>query len=368
MSKKKAVIVHINPSYKFPPVINLYEYVRSHFRESIELFIFTTGENTHTGNNGGENIASYAFRSDATGFLKLLNYIWLNATILIQLFRIRPHVLMYYETISVVPVYLYCLIFRPKLFIHYHELMTDKEYAATGFQSYLRKFERRLYQRAEWISHTNQLRLDYFIKENALPPSLKFRILENFPSSHWANISPKPQPEAMPTRFLYIGALDLKSMYIKEFFSWMMTKPDLSLTIYSQQNSIDIKEYCVSMGIKNVSFKGFIPYNDIPAITSDFQIGLIWYKPENLNFTYNAPNKLFEYYSCGLEVWFPKELEGAYAYMKNETDPRIIPVDFSDKTEMDKNYISFLSPRPFSHLPRYNYESVYEKLIGQWLN
>ena len=60
----------------------------------------------------------------------------------------------------------------------------------------------------------------------------------------------------------------------------------------------------------NINFRGAISQSDFPLIISQYQIGLVLYKGHIPNYIYNAPNKLFEYLACGLDVWYPICMKG----------------------------------------------------------
>ena len=47
---------------------------------------------------------------------------------------------------------------------------------------------------------------------------------------------------------------------------------------------------------------------------------------------YNAPNKLFEYLACGLDVWFPHLIKSSLPYATESSYPKVLPVNF-DKLE-----------------------------------
>ena len=70
-------------------------------------------------------------------------------------------------------------------------------------------------------------------------------------------------------------------------------------------------------------------YYDLPELLKLYDIGLILYKGFNENFTYNETNKLFEYHVCGLDVWFSYETLGIHKYIRQNTFPKIIQVDYN---------------------------------------
>ncbi len=76
----------------------------------------------------------------------------------------------------------------------------------------------------------------------------------------------------------------------------------------------EIKNLIESEGSALVRWKGPADYGDLPKILQEYQVGLIMYKGADDNTSYSAPNKLFEYLVCGLDVWYPLELKGTYEY------------------------------------------------------
>ena len=63
-------------------------------------------------------------------------------------------------------------------------------------------------------------------------------------------------------------------------------------------------------------------------ILKNYDIGVILYKGHISNYVYNAPNKLFEYLACGLDVWLPKKMTGSLEYVTVATFPKILALDF----------------------------------------
>lgn len=54
--------------------------------------------------------------------------------------------------------------------------------------------------------------------------------------------------------------------------------------------------FCLDSGIN---------YSDLPGVIRAYDVGVILYNGHIANYVFNAPNKLFEYLACGLDVWSP---------------------------------------------------------------
>ena len=72
---------------------------------------------------------------------------------------------------------------------------------------------------------------------------------------------------------------------------------------------------------------------------SNYDVGVILYKPLIDNFKYNAPNKLFEYLVCGLEVWFPGNLLGILPYQKAHP-LKVFALDFTNLEGKNAEWIT----------------------------
>jgi hypothetical protein len=94
-------------------------------------------------------------------------------------------------------------------------------------------------------------------------------------------------------------------------------------------------------------------------VLSDYDVGVILYKGHIPNYIYNAPNKLFEYLACGLDVWFPHVMKSCFKYVTSHTYPKILPVDFSNfnlldlEKTIDRNDLEFKQPQYYCETALY---------------
>jgi len=104
-----------------------------------------------------------------------------------------------------------------------------------------------------------------------------------------------------------------------------------------------------------------VPYKDLGALLSGYDIGVILYRAVTDNYIFNAPNKLFEYLACGLDVWYPKEMQGIHAYDSEDT-PKVKRLDYGKLENYSFNEL-FSKDRERRFIEDYHAETVYEKLI-----
>ena len=85
------------------------------------------------------------------------------------------------------------------------------------------------------------------------------------------------------------------------------------------------------------------------------------------NYTFNAPNKLFEYAVCGLDVWFPDQMISSMQYTTSGSYPEILAKNFQSLYSKD---IRQDSNRPaFERKPHlYNCETVLMPLVKKLVN
>src|SRR5690606_12877124 len=127
---------------------------------------------------------------------------------------------------------------------------------------------------------------------------------------------------------VFIGSLSLKTTYLKPYCKWIIAQEGkVTFDIFSYNIDAITKDYLERLGCDSINFeeKG-VEYNKIPELLSQYDVGLILYKAYSPNFKYNAPNKLFEYLTCNLQVWYAQELKGIAPY----ESAQVIPVDFEN--------------------------------------
>ncbi len=131
--------------------------------------------------------------------------------------------------------------------------------------------------------------------------------------------------------------------------------------IYSFSYDNDFLKFYEDLNCKYINLKGQFPYLEFPVKISQYDIGVIFYKGANLNFIYNAPNKLFEYFSIGLDIWVPKEMTGCQPYIILNSYPKITMVDFNNLAQLPLDNIISHEGMPYK-ASEYFCENVYEEL------
>ena len=366
----KIAIIHFLPLELYPPVQNLIKFLEKN-NTSIEINIYTTAMATRSVvqfeiNDGKIKIHRLGKTGKKMGAIdRYWNYCKFYIGSTVQLIKKRPEKILYFETISALPAWLYKKFFYPnsKLLIHYHEYTTIEEYTkGMKLGRFFFKLEKQIYKDSEWLSHTNKIRMQKFAND-ILPLTIPHPyILPNYPPASWKNA--RSFPGNQPVKIVYTGAVSLDTMYTKEFVNWVLAqKGRVIWDIYSLVITNEAKSFFESLSTKFITLKPGIAYEDLPSITGKYNIGVILYKGHVPNYIYNAPNKLFEYLAVGLDVWFPDVVLGTHDYITDCTYPKVLAVDF---TKLDKfNLVAALDRKGFTP---YNHEFYCENVLDQIQN
>ncbi|MEO8721753.1 MAG: hypothetical protein ABI372_11650, partial [Ginsengibacter sp.] len=338
------VIIHFNPLERFPPVVNLLNYlvansaknnivISSRRVKETDLNNFVSGSRNVTVKRTPAIISNSVFR--------IFHYLFFYGYSFYLLLKYNPKSVLYFESNSSWPALFYKKLRgnKVKLLAHYHEYNTPLEYQnGMRLVKAMHQMEQKMYPFAfDWISQTNEIRLKRFIDDNHLGnvDQLRFHSMPNYPSQYWAkgktnfNSSDK-------IRLVYVGSLGYDTMYLKQVTDWvLLNKKTLSLDLYS--DNIDDKATTFLQSIKDdaITFHGGCAYEELPAKLINYDIGLVIYKPVSENWVHNAPNKVFEYLACGLDVWFSKTMTYTSSILREDVYPKIMAVNFERMDEFD---------------------------------
>ncbi|MEP6725614.1 MAG: hypothetical protein ABJC98_07355 [Bacteroidota bacterium] len=324
-------IVHFQPIERYPPVFNLLRYLAAK-QYAVDIHVITSDPGKEMQQIAIPGITIHRivhFKKNISKWKRILLYALFIVKAFFLLLRYRPASVLYYETLSAGAPCLYAKFFKIRLMVHYHEYISPTEYKnGMVLNRWLHKCEQFLYKKASWVSHTNYDRQRLFLTDVGNFAPLHNFILPNYPPASWKNKT-VPHTNNGKTGFVYVGALDTETMYLKEVAGYIAANPATCYwDIYSENYSAGALEFLNKQQAPNIHFKGAVPYDSLPEILSLYQVGLIMYNGHIPNYVYNAPNKLFEYAVCGLDVWFPAVMKSSLTYVTTNTWPKIIALDF----------------------------------------
>jgi len=337
------VIIHFQPLELYPPVCNLLDYLTKNSQDKI--IVITTENRKDTQLPLYRNISKQILikRTPAivsTSSLRLWHYLFFYLKGLQILLKNQPDSILYFDTISSWPALMYKKIkAKVKLLAHYHEYCSPQEYATNMFLvKRMHKQETKMYSDSyHWISQTNEVRLQKMIRDNHLENVGRavFHTMPNYPSRYWARRKTN-YGTSEKLRLVYVGSLGYDTMYLKELTEWILqNKNQFTLDLYSHNIDDKASAFLGSLQADNVQFHGAVNYRELAGVLANYDVGLVIYKPVSDNWIQNAPNKVFEYLACGLDVWFSKTMRFCLSLATKETFPKIIPVDFENLEDVD---------------------------------
>ena len=355
------------PLEYYPPVTNFLNIIVKHAFFVKVWTTCNTKKRTTYHNEKLKTINRSPFPEKSDNVLKrLFKYFCFNISCFIGLVKYKPEAIVYYESYSVYPVYLYMKFFgkATKLYIHYHEY-EDQENYKNGMKlvRYYHELEKKfLYKRASWISQTNKDRLHMFASDHPKLPSGILKVVPNYPPQDWLRHTNLIKPDGHTViKTVYVGSLSLKDTFIKEYCDWVLKQNGkVYFHIYAYNLHDDTIEYLKSLNTDYIVFytKG-VEYNKMPALLADYDIGLILYKAHTKNYKYNAPNKLFEYLVCGLKVFYPDVMLGIKPYITEN----IIPLNFKNMTSIDTLVPNFKTS--VASATNYTAEEAFKELLHE---
>lgn len=346
---QKLAFFHYNPIELFPPALNMIRFLSedrdiiiqvytTHPPDRISLFDAKELPGVKVLRVGKDN-------SDLPLWRRLLSYCWFHLCALIHVLQFRADVVFYIESFSAVIPLLLKRVLKPGigLCIHYHEYMSPADYSRSFMLRTIHGWEKKMYHKAFWISHTNEQRMRMFLDDIGVQSGLLHtKIVPNYPPSAWMGNHSKTEWRPGDTlKFVYVGAVGLSGLFFKEVIQWIGSmNGKYTLDIYSNQSVDELVRFTEKINTPYVQFKLPVPYDQLPGVLKHYDVGLILYKGDTENFRFNAPNKLFEYLNLGLDVWFPLQMKGVLPYVQTDVHPMVIAVDFErlGQDSLPENY------------------------------
>lgn len=334
---RKLAILHFSPIELYPPILNWMNFLAGRLPADWQVRVYTMHPPdpfpAFVSPSAGISIRRHGASASKQGAGRYAGYASFYAGALLSLAVWRPDTVFYYETLSALPAVIYKRWFRrsSRLFIHYHEYTSPQEYRqGMRLATWQHRLERKLYPAAEWISHTNEDRIRHFKADldGMTVPALA--ILPNYPPASWLVMSRQRQEPVKPLKIVYVGALSLDTMYTREFAAWVSSQQgEVTWDVYTGNASGEALDFLRNCDPAHIRLHSAVNYYQLPGVLAGYDVGVILYNGHVSNYVFNAPNKLFEYWACGLDVWFPDKLTTSLRYGNQGVFPRITGLDFA---------------------------------------
>ena len=334
----KIAYVHVLPLEYYPPATNTLVHFAT--RPGWDVRAWTSTNTRGLPDWKGRPVTVRRFshgKPDSVFVARIARYSTWHLRVAAELSRWDPDAIILVEPHSSFAVWLYYTFFRgtAPLFIHHHEYYSPEDYERPGMRL-LRLLKRldadSLLEKAVWVSQTNAARLEMMLANHSRIRRETGRILPNFPPSDWvirAAAAPD-QNKSDRTRLIYLGSASLDDTFVGEIATWVAAHPnDYSLHVVGENITVDVWRLLDSLKAPNITTQPRgCPYERLPNLLAGFDVGLVLYKGNTLNFVHNVPNKAIEYLASGLEVWYPPEMEAMRRFREGQPDQRLREVDF----------------------------------------
>jgi hypothetical protein len=362
--KHSLAVLHFQALEKFPPAMNLLNYLAGKDRP-VQCYTISRGKSYWQYENTTHRIFRFGVESGSAA-KRYFSFFIFNVFTLISLIIHRPRYVFYYDTLSVLPAYIYKKLFnKTTLMVHHHEFMHASEYKSnSSYLKLLYTVEQSAFSQAGWISQTNSERLQLFSSSHPQLPIGVLREFPNYPPLNWfKSAAALEKQREKPIKFVYVGAVSLYGTYLQEICLWIhQFSGDAELDIYSGNISEDARVFLLSLESSYIRLLPEVIYFDLPPILSAYNIGLVIYKDYSDNVRYSVPNKVLEYYACGLDVWCSDKLLSTKQFKEINHLQQIQMIDFTD---LDTRFLEDMIVKRDLDRRWFACDSVYETLITE---
>ena len=336
----KVAYLHVLPLEYYPPARNVLTLMSRREGWKVRAWSSPNRRGLPEWNDSGVQVSRRADASPRSSLpLRIAAFLGWHARTAAQIARWKPDALISVEPHSALAAWMYYHVFRGRaaLFIHHHEYYSAIDFLGPGMRT-LRStanLERNdLFRRARWVSETNAERMRLLREWTPQIADKAAYLLPNYPPAEWIGRATRSgrTDQHGRIRLVYVGSASFEDTYIREAATWVAAHPDqLSLHVVSDNIRADVWDWLRSLASPNITLDSSgCDYDALPGLLTQFDVGLVLYKGNTLNFVYNVPNKAFEYLACGLDVWYPPEMKGMRIFHDNFPHQRLREVNFRD--------------------------------------
>ena len=242
----KILIFHRQPLEYFPPVMNFLKFL-DHKELSVEVLSQKNAKNRVDFTTSKVKLFRVNQSNSASRLESLLVELRFAIRGLMMALRLKPEVVVYYESTSVLPVYLYSLFNKKvKIVSINHEYLSKEWYAKTA--SFSTRFfhsleKKRIFRLCKVIGQTNEQRKNLFLTDHKNKHNEELMLLPNYPLENWTEPIFKTKDSSERKKLVFVGTSSLKYSYLREMCEFVIAnQQSYSLDIFSfnQQKQIQI--------------------------------------------------------------------------------------------------------------------------------
>ncbi len=360
----KIAIIHFHPIELYPPILNLLDYLTTD--GAFEVDVLTTSNNKNwLADYSNSRVRINRLKFNSGSFItRVISYSKFYLYGLFYLIKSKPNSIIYYETYSSISPILYKKVLRRnvKLLCHYHELVLENEYS--GMAKIIRIFEKLNIDLLNWISHTNEDRMELFLSGNNINRNEQIHyVVPNYPPKKWNEYFRPRINEQSQIKLVYIGAIGCNTMYLHEICEFVSTNSNFTIDFYSNNIDSESQDFFKDVNLcQRITLRNGVNYYDVPNILKEYHIGIVMYKPFSVNTVQAVSNKLFEYLACGLDVICSDDMIHTYHYQRTNLRPFVKLIDFQNLPQTLPKAIENMGELAYSTVS-YFCENEYQKIV-----
>lgn len=337
----KLAMVHQLPLEIYPPATNALALFSA--QEGLEIQVWSS--DNHKGLAKYEADGITVVRHDYPGFKcgslkRVLGFLRWHWRVARDLQRWQPDVVLSIEPHSALALWINRRLLggRARIMVHHHEYYSPLDFKRSGNRTVriCRVAEEFcLYREAEWVSQTNQDRLDLMARDLPFLKPSQLGLWPNYPTESWlcrASAASARRQGHTGLRIICVGSLSFEDTYVREIVTWAVAQGSaIQLHLCGYNVHQDVWEWLRELVAENVSFDpDGCPYSELPDLLTRFDVALVLYKGNTANFVHNIPNKVIEALACGLDVWYPQEMSTLTRFRDEHPGLPLRALDYKD--------------------------------------
>lgn len=232
---------------------------------------------------------------------KVLFFIRFNFLLFQTVKKYKSPYLLLYDYFPMSAAYLMRLILpkNTRFWYHNHDVAEIEKSRKFSLGWWSIKMESRMFKYLSIFSYPSKERLKFF---NLKEFKGKQFFLPNYPSIKFYKDYQSNYIEGKKIKLLYQGTIS-KGHGLESVVK--ATKDNQNMELFLAGSDRDgTVDYLKTIKSRNIFYKGLLPYNELPSLTSHCHIGLAINEPRSIIYQTGgtASNKIYEYAACGLPI------------------------------------------------------------------
>ena len=217
--------------------------------------------------------------------------------VLLNLFKSRPKIVYACDLDTILPCYLYKVLFGKKLIFDVFDryAMTLIPAKFKTLHAVINLIEEFFSPRADVLINISKEVLDTFRKKPK-----HSAIIMNCPKDY--TIKKEESKDDHPLRIVYTGAIWRKTRGLENIIAAIRDLTGVEFVMAGWYREKDKEFLDQILQISNVKFRGLLEPNDALALEASSDVMIALYEPELLLYSVTLPNKLFEAMMCGVPL------------------------------------------------------------------